>query len=72
MSTVRLAIVLSLTAALTAVLIDADSALGRTALLVSVAVVGLVSSWVMTGRDVRPVPRPAHRVAVVPIRQRVG
>jgi hypothetical protein len=70
---VRLAAVLSTVAAFVAIGIDWAGDVSATALVATVSVVGFVSSWVLTGRVSRPLP-PArhHRVAVVPVRHRVG
>ncbi len=71
---VKLAIVLSTVAALLALGIDAVGDVSTTAMVATVAVVGFVSSWVLTGRVARAtVPvAPRHRVATVRLRQPVG
>ena len=70
---VRLAIVLSTVAAVLALGIDAVGNVSTTAMVSTVAVIGFVTSWVLTGRVARAVPvAPRHRVAVVRLRQPVG
>ena len=70
---VRLAIVLSTVAAFLALGIDAVGNVSTTAMVATVAVVGFVTSWVLTGRVARAVPAtPHHRVAVIRLRQPVG
>jgi hypothetical protein len=70
---VRLAMVLSIVAAILTIGLDAVGDVSATALAATVAVVGFVSSWVLTGRAAHPAPAVRHhRVAVVPVRHRVG
>jgi hypothetical protein len=70
---VRLAIVLSTVAAVLALGIDAVGNVSTTAMVSTVAVIGFVTSWVLTGRVARAVPAaPHHRVAVIRLRQPVG
>lgn len=70
---VRLAAVLSTVAAFLAIGIEQVGDVSATGLVATVAVVGFVSSWVLTGRVARPAPVARHhRVAVVPVRHRVG
>lgn len=68
-----LAVVMSLAAAVLAVVFDAVG-YGSRAVLVGIVVgVGFTMSWVLTGRVVRRADAvPAHRVAVVAARHRVG
>ena len=70
---VRLALVLSTMAALVTVLIDSIGDVSPTLLAGTVAAVGFIASWVLTGRTARPAPIVRrHRVAVVPLRHPVG
>lgn len=70
---VRLAIVLSTVAAVLALGIDAVGNVSTTAMVTTVAVIGFVTSWVLTGRVARGVAvTPHHRVAVIRLRQPVG
>lgn len=67
----RLALVLSALAVLAAITLDPIGAVSRNVLVVGVAAVGFVASWIMTGR-VHTARVPRHRVAVVPITHRVS
>lgn len=70
---VRLAAVLSIVAAALAIGIDVVGEVSTTALVLTVAAVGFVSSWVLTGRLARTAPAARqHRVSVVPLRHPVG
>lgn len=70
---IRLAMVLSTVAAVVAVGIDSVGDVSATGLVVAVAAVGFVSSWVLTGRIARTAPAARqHRVSVVPLRHPVG
>jgi hypothetical protein len=67
----RLAIVLSVIAAIAAVMLDATSDVSPVMMVIVVASVGFVASWVMTGRVHQHQPI-RHRVAVIPLHQRVS
>ena len=70
---IRLATVLSVVAALTALTLDAVGDVSATRLTLLVAVVGFITSWVQTGRVSRAVAsRSTYRVDVMPIRQPIG
>lgn len=68
-----LAVVMSVAAAVLAVVSDAIGH-GSPAMLVAIVMaVGFVTSWVLTGRIARPQPMlQPHRVTVVPARHHVG
>ena len=68
-----LAVVMSVAAALLAVVFDRIGR-GSPAMLVAIVMaVGFVTSWVLTGRIARrPVVLRPHRVTAVPARHRVG
>ncbi len=69
---VKLAVVLSVVAATIALGIGTVGGASRTALVLTVIVVGFVASWVQTGRVSRSnVRRTAHRLTVVPLRHPV-
>jgi hypothetical protein len=67
----RLALLLSVAATLAVVTLDPIAEVSRNVVVAVVAAVGFVASWIMTGRA-RSVPVARHRVAVVPIHQRVS
>jgi hypothetical protein len=67
----RLAIVLSVIAAGAAIALDALGLVSPITLVSVVASVGFVTSWVMTGRVHHDQPI-RHRVAVIPLHQRVS
>ena len=67
----RLALLLSAMATVAAVTLDPITAETRNALVAGVAAIGFVASWVMTGRVHSEAPS-GHRVAVIPIGQRVS
>jgi hypothetical protein len=70
---VKLAVALSVVAAAIALGLDAAGGFSQTALVLTVMVVGFVASWVQSGRVSRSTARhTAHRLTVVPLRQRVG
>lgn len=70
---VRLAAMLSIVAAFLAIGIEAVGDVSATGLVATVATVGFVSSWVLTGRLAHTAPAARrHRVAVVPMRHPVG
>ena len=70
---VRLAIVFSTVATFLVLGIDAVGDVSTSAMVATVAVVGFVTSWVLTGRVARTVPvAQHHRVAVIRLRQPVG
>jgi hypothetical protein len=62
---------LSAVGVVTAITLDPIGAVSRNVLVVAVAAVGFVASWIMTGR-VHAERVPRHRVAVVPITHRVS
>ncbi len=65
---VRLAIALSIGAATVAALLEAVGDVSRPSLVMSVIVVGFVTSWVHTGRAAAEVERSRrHRLATVPL-----
>lgn len=69
-----LAVVLSAAAAVLALVLDAAGDVSATALALTVAAVGFVVSWVMTGRSTRNRAATArhHRVVTIPLRHSVG
>ena len=70
---VRLAIVFSTVAAAVALGLDAVGAVSPTALVLTVIIVGFVTSWVRTERVARLARRAdAHRIAVVPLRHPIA
>lgn len=70
---IRLAIVLSAIAGVLAVGLERAGGVSPTVLVAAVAVVGFVTSWVLTGRVTRSASFPsAHRIAVIPLRHRVS
>lgn len=71
---IRLAIVLSAIAAAVALGLDAVGEVSRPAIVLTVIVVGFVTSWVETGRAARSSAeaRRHHRVAVVHVRHPVA
>lgn len=70
---VKLAVALSAVATVIALGLDAVGGYSQTALVLTVMVVGFVASWVQTGRVSRSTAHhTAHRLTVVPLRQRVG
>jgi len=70
---VRLGIVLSTVAAFLTLFISALGDVSPAAMAGTVAAVGFVTSWVLTGRVAHPAPvRSQHRVSVVHLRQPVG
>lgn len=69
----RLAAVLSAAAVLLAITLERTGEISRTALVAAVAVVGFVTSWIQSGRTCRATPPMfRHRIAVIPVRHRVG
>jgi hypothetical protein len=67
---IRLATVLSVVAALTALTLDAVGEVSATRLTLLVAVVGFTASWIQTGRVSRAVTaRSTYRFAVMPIQR---
>ena len=70
---VRLALIFSAVAALTAMALQSMGGVSTPRLLVAVVVVGFSTSWVQTGRIARTAPvSAAHRVSVMSVRQPVG
>ena len=70
---IKLAVVLSVVAGAIALGLGAIDGMSRTALVLTVMVVGFVASWVQTGRVARSsAPHHAHRLTVVPLRHPVG
>ncbi len=70
---VRLALVFSTVAALTAMALHSIGGVPTSRLLVAVVVIGFVTSWVQTGRVARAAATPTpRRVTVMPLRQPVG
>jgi hypothetical protein len=70
---IRLATVLSVVAALTALTLDAVGEVSATRLTLLVAVVGFTTSWIQTGRVSRAVTSQGiYRVDVMPLRQSIG
>jgi hypothetical protein len=67
----RLAIALSVLAAVAAVTLEAIGDVSPVTLVLTVAAIGFVTSWVMTGRVQQP-QAIRHRVSVIPISDRVG
>ena len=67
---IRLAITLSVLAAITAAVLYSAGILSQPTIVLGVIVVGFVSSWVRSGRlEQRRVPvHSAHRHATVPVR----
>lgn len=73
LAAIRLAVVLSTIAAAVALGLDAGGYVSRPAIVLTVIVVGFVTSWVETGRAARsPIEGHRHRVAVVPVRHPVS
>ena len=69
----RLAAVLSAAAVVLAVTLERTGEISRTALVAAVVIVGFVTSWIQFGRTNRATPPMFHhRVAVIPVRHRVG
>jgi hypothetical protein len=67
---IRLAFTLSAIAAATAWMLDSVAGLSQTAIVLTVIVVGFLTSWVRTGqapRGSQPARRSVHRVVTVPI-----
>ena len=72
-ATIKLAAALSVVAGAIALGLGALDGGSRTALVLTVMVVGFVASWVQTGRVARSsAPHHAHRLTVVPLRHPVG
>ena len=70
---VRLAIAVSTLAVLAIIGLERVGEFSPGAIVASVAVVGFGTSWVVTGRVARTASIPsAHRISVIPLRQRVG
>jgi hypothetical protein len=70
---VRLGIVLSTIATILVLGISTIADVTPSLMAATVAAVGFVTSWVLTGRVARTAPvAPSHRVSVVSLRQRVG
>jgi hypothetical protein len=67
----RLAVALSVVAAVAAITLEAIGDVSPVSLVLTVATIGFVTSWVMTGRVQQPKPI-RHRVSVIPISHRVG
>jgi hypothetical protein len=67
-ATIRLAIALSTIAAVAAMTVSAVGDVSEAVIVLSVIVIGFVTSWVRTGH---PAPREitTHRVARVPVRR---
>jgi hypothetical protein len=69
---VKLALVLSTVAAVIALTLDAIGDVSTSGLVISVAMVGFVTSWVQTGRVTRAVTADhGHRITVMPLRDPV-
>jgi hypothetical protein len=66
-----LAVTLSTVAAAVAVALNTVAGVSETALVLAVLLIGFSASWVLTGHIERT-QRPAHRVAVVPLRRPAG
>ena len=72
-ATVRLGLVFSAVAAVVAMTLRSIGDVSTFRLVVAVAVIGFVTSWIQTGRVARTVPATARRrVTVMPIRQPIG
>lgn len=70
---VRLAIVFSTIATAIALGLDAVGDVSPTALVLTVMIVGFVTSWVRTGRVARSAARASsHRMVVVPLRHPIS
>ncbi len=70
---IKLALVLSVVAAAATLGLEAIGEVSQTALLLTVIVVGFVTSWIQTGRVSRAAAhRPGHRLTVVPLHHPVG
>lgn len=70
---VRLGVVLSTIAAIVTLIVSWIGDVSPAAMAGTVAAVGFVTSWVLTGRVAQPAPlRSHHRVSVVQLRQPVG
>lgn len=70
---VRLGIVLSTVAVIVTFIVSGIGDVSPAAMASTVAAVGFVTSWVLTGRLAHPAPlRSHHRVSVVHLRQPVG
>lgn len=70
---VRLGVVLSTIAAVVTLIVSSIGDVSPAAMAGTVAAVGFVTSWVLTGRLAQPAQlRSQHRVSVVHLRQPVG
>lgn len=70
---VRLGVVLSTIAAIVTLIVSSIGDVSPAAMAGTVAAVGFVTSWVLTGRLAQPATlRSHHRVSVVHLRQPVG
>ncbi len=70
---VRLGVVLSTIAAVVTLIVSSIGDVSPAAMAGTVAAVGFVTSWVLTGRLAQPAHlRSQHRVSVVHLRQPVG
>lgn len=70
---IRLAVVFSVMAAILAIALDAVGDVSTGGLVMAVAVVGFVTSWVQTGRVWKSVPvHSGHRITVLSQRQPIG
>ena len=66
-----LALGISTVAAAVAVALSTVAGISETMLVLAVVIIGFAASWALTGHVERSY-RPAHRVAVVPLRRPVG
>jgi hypothetical protein len=70
---IKLALVLSTVAAVIALTLDAMGDVSTSGLVITVAMVGFVTSWVQTGRVTRAVAtHRGHRITVMPLRDPVA
>ena len=67
----RLAAAFSVLAAIVTMVLETVGSVSPVAWVATVAVVGFTTSWVVSGRR-DAAPMATHRIAVIPLRQRIG
>lgn len=69
---IPLALMLSIIAAATAIMLDGVTTISRTGIVAAVAVVGFVISWVRTGRLARDAGPVIRNIGISPLRHPVS